>query len=211
MTKVTKKKNGPGSQKRKRYTMDLKFLVCQWKIRDSMRPIDIINKLKEQYNVVVSPGTLAGWYSPMMVKKFQEIAPDRLKVTDLGHNPKQRPDILVDRELIKEIENMSIKCLELCNSLSIPVVDDDPVPSTSGVNTRAASNTVNTSTSLDEQDFGTQNKDYLESEIHVEVIKSSSMSSDTLPDLKILTFKNESSDNEQGVTVFRAINQERKI
>ena len=156
---------------------------------------------------MVSPGTLAGWYSPMMVKKFQEIAPDRLKVTDLRHNPKQRPDIFVDRELIKEIENMSIKCLELCNSLSIPVVDDDPVPSTSGINTRAASNTVNTSTSLDEQDFGTQNKDYLESEIHVEVIESSSKSSDTLPDLEI-TFKDESSDNEQGVTVFRAINQD---
>ena len=93
------------------------------------------------------------------------------------------------------------------------VHDDDPVPSTSGVNTKAASNRVNdssilnTSTSLDEQDFGTQNKDYLESEIHVEVIESSSMSSDTLPDLEI-TFKDESSDNEQGVTVFRAINQD---
>ena len=112
---------------------------------------------------------------------------------------------------VKEIENMTVKCLELSYSLPIPVVDDDPVPSTSGVNTRAASNTVNTSTSLDEQDFGTQNKDYLESEIHVEVIESSSKSSDTLPDLKILTFKDEPSDNEQGVTVFRAINQERKI
>ena len=33
------------------------------------------------------------------------------------------------------------------------------------------------------------------------------MSSDTLPDLDI-TFKDEFSDNEQGVTVFRAINQD---
>ena len=74
-------------------------------------------------------------------------------VRDLRHNPKQRPDILVDMELIKEIENMTIKFLELSYSLPIPVVDDDPVPSTSGVNTRAASNTVNTSTSLDEPDF----------------------------------------------------------
>ena len=70
-----------------------------------------------------------------------------------------------------------------------------------------ASSILNTSTSLDEQEFGTQNKDYLESEIHVEVIESSSMSSDTLPDLEI-TFKDESSDNEQGVTVFRALNQD---
>ena len=100
MTKVTKKKKGPGGRKRKRYNMDMKFLVCQWKIKDRMRPCDIQKKLKEQYSVVVSPGTLAGWYSPMMVKKFLEIAPDRLKVTDVRHNPKQRPDILVDMELI---------------------------------------------------------------------------------------------------------------
>ena len=41
---------------------------------------------------------------------------------------------------LKEIENMTIKCLELSYSLPNPHVDDDPVPSTSGVNTKAASN-----------------------------------------------------------------------
>ena len=105
MAKVTKKKNGPGSKKRKRYKMDMKFTVCQWKVKDKMRPMDIKKKLKEQYNVVVSAGTLAGWYSPKMVKKFYETAPDRLKVRDLRHNPKQRPDILVDMEFI-----LSRKC-----------------------------------------------------------------------------------------------------
>ena len=77
------------------------------------------------------------------------------------------------------------------------------IPSTSALDT-----IVNSTTSFDEQEhFGTQNKDYLDSELNVEVIESSSMSSDNLPDLEI-TFKDESSDNDQGVTVFRALNED---
>ena len=105
MAKVTKKKKGPGNNKRKRYTMDMKFTVCQWRVKDKMRPIDIKKKLKEKFDIVVSDGTLAGWYAPNMVKKFNNTARDRLMVRDLRHNPKQRPDILVDMELI-----LSRKC-----------------------------------------------------------------------------------------------------
>ena len=73
------------------------------------------------------------------------------------------------------------------------------IPSTSALDT-----IVNSTTSFDEQEhFGTQNKDYLDSELNVEVIES--MSSDNLPNLEI-TYK--SSDNDQGVTVFRALNED---
>ena len=80
-------------------------MVCQWRVKDKMRPIDIKKKLKEKFDIVFSDGTLAGWYAPNMVKKFNNTARDRLMVRDLRHNPKQRPDILVDMELI-----LSKKC-----------------------------------------------------------------------------------------------------
>ena len=75
------------------------------------------------------------------------------------------------------------------------------IPSTSALDT-----IVNSTTSFDEQEhFGTQNKDYLDCELHVEFMES--ISCDNLPDLE-LTFKGESSDNEPGITVFRALNED---
>ena len=68
------------------------------------------------------------------------------------------------------------------------------IPSTSALDT-----IVNSTTSFDEQEhFGTQNKDYLNSELNVEVIES--MSSDNLPNLEI-TYKDESSDTDPGITL----------
>ena len=51
-----------------------------------------------------------------------------------------------------------------------PVQDDEPIPSTSGYN-----NIVNTNTTVDDddEDFGTENRDYLHSEIQVELITRS--------------------------------------
>ena len=48
----------------------------------------------------VAPGTLAGWYTEAMKKRFKNTAIDRLNVTDVRYNPKQRPDLLVDLENI---------------------------------------------------------------------------------------------------------------
>ena len=76
---------------------------------------------------------------------------------------------------LRKLENMTAKCLQ--HSYSSPNLDvyDDPVSSTSGINTRASSNRVNdsilnSSTSFDEQHFGTQNKDHLETQLQVEII-----------------------------------------
>ena len=44
---------------------------------------------------------------------------------------------------LRKLENMTAKCLELSYSSPNPDVYDDPVPSTSGINTRASSNRVN--------------------------------------------------------------------
>ena len=48
----------------------------------------------------VAPGTLAGWYNDTMKKRFNNTAIDRINVTDVRYNPKQRPDLLVDLENI---------------------------------------------------------------------------------------------------------------
>ena len=65
-----------------------------------MSPKDIRAKLKADFDVVVTPSTLAGWYTDEMVKKFNNMATNRMMVTHVRHNPKQRPDILVDMEQI---------------------------------------------------------------------------------------------------------------
>ena len=72
---------------------------------------------------------------------------------------------------------------------------------------------LNSSISFDEQDFGTQNKDHLETELQVEIIDNS-MSFETLPELQ-LTVKDDLTANEEKqedfvVTTFRAINQDDK-
>ena len=108
-------------------------------------------------------------------------------------------------KLLKDLKNMTIKCFEFCsdNLPTPPVHDNEPIPSTSALNT-----IVNNATSFDEEHFGTQNKDYLDSEFNVEIIESS-ISSDNLPDLEI-TLKDESSDNDKGVTTFRALNADER-
>ena len=101
------------------------------------------------------------------------------------------------------------KDFEICSDTIIlptpPVHDDEPIPSTSALDT-----IVNSTTSFDEQEhFGTQNKEYLDSEFHVEFLESC----DNLPDLADLevTLKGESSDNEAaGITFFRALNEDEK-
>ena len=103
-----------------------------------------------------------------------------------------------------------------------PDVYDNPVPSTSGINTRASQDLspfrvndsiLNSSTSFDEQHFGTQNKDHLETQLQVEIIDNS-ISYERL--LKIqLTVNDDLTANEEKqedlqVTIFRAINEDDK-
>ena len=119
---------------------------------------------------------------------------------------------------LRKLENMTAKCLELSYSSPNPDVYDDPVPSTSGINTTVTSNKVNdsmlnSSTSFDEQYFGTQNKDHLETQLQVEIIDSS-MSYEFLPELQ-LTIKDDLTPNEEKqedleVTTFRAVNEDDK-
>ena len=114
---------------------------------------------------------------------------------DLQHNILSEHQKDEHLKLLKDLENMTIKCFEMCSDTIIlptpPVHDDEPIPSTSALDT-----IVNSTTSFDEQEhFGTQNKDYLDSELHVEVIES--MSSDNLANLEV-TYKDESSDTDPG-------------
>ena len=106
-------------------------------------------------------------------------------------------------KLIQQLKDLSIKCFKFCkNKLpDPPVQDDDPIPSTSGYN-----NIVNTNKTVDDyddEDFGTENIDHLNSELQVEVIDSGA-SYDTLPDICGLHV--DSSDIEKDVTTFRALN-----
>ena len=68
----------------------------------------------------------------------------------------------------------------------------------------------NTSTSIDEQDFGTQNKEHLETQLQVEICGSSSY--ETLPELQLIVkddpTSNEEIEEESMITTFRAINED---
>ena len=65
-----------------------------------MKLKDIVPKFKEKYKINAPPGTLAGFYNTEMKEKFSKMAVDRVHVTDTRINPKQRPDVLVDLEMI---------------------------------------------------------------------------------------------------------------
>ena len=115
------------------------------------------------------------------VKKITELKNHELVHDILPENDKEE-----HLKLLQELKDLSIKCFDFCSDKlpTSPVHDDEPIPSTSGSN-----NIVNTNTTFDDdEDFGTENRDYLHSEINVELIDSieSSVSSDILPDLEDL-------------------------
>ena len=116
---------------------------------------------------------------------------------------------------------MTAKCLEFSYSSPNPDVYDNPVPSTSGNNTRVSQDLflfrvndsiLNSSTSFDEQHFGTQNKDHLETQLHVEIIDNS-ISYETLPDIQVTVndlSANETKQENLQVTRFRVANEEKQ-
>ena len=112
---------------------------------------------------------------------------------------------------------MTIKCFAVASDTLIlpptPVHEDKAIPSTSGIDTR-----VTRTTSFYEPDepdepeashFGTENKQYLDSELHISYVESG----ENLPDLREMevTFKDESSETEATeFTFFRALNAKEK-
>ena len=72
---------------------------------------------------------------------------------------------------------------------------------------------LNSSTSFDEQHFGTQNKDHLETQLQVEIIDNS-MSYERLPELQLTVnddlTANEEKQEDLHVKTFRAINEDDK-
>merc|ERR1711895_184726 len=71
-----------------------------------MKTIDNLNngksgkKLHNKFNVTGPASTLATWYNKGNQSKVPNLPEDRLNVNDKRLNPKQRPDILVDTEVI---------------------------------------------------------------------------------------------------------------
>ena len=121
------------------------------------------------------------------------------------------------KELLTRLENLSTRCYESTPATStVPATrSTDTIPSTSGISRAAAadatttidnhSDEVNTSTTMDEQDFGTENTEFLEAEI-LEVTHSDLDNS--LPDFDLI-LKHDKSDvefeeSEMHVTTFRA-------
>ena len=174
------RKNGPGGKKRKRYTMNMKNTVYEWRKKDNMKLIDIEKKFKEQFNIHAAEGlfgaTASGhMFKPLIIGKarrprafahldkeltglpvhynfnntawmaqeiFQEwftecflleIGPTVLKNHDLVHNILSEHQKDEHLKLLKDLENMTIKCFEICsdNLPTPPVHDDEPIPSTS--------------------------------------------------------------------------------
>ena len=81
------------------------------------------------------------------------------------------------QKLLKELQNLTIKCFEFTSDTIIlpatPVHEDEAIPSTSGIDTR-----VTRTTSFYEPDepeashFGTENKQYLDRELHISHVES---------------------------------------
>ena len=93
------------------------------------------------------------------LKKISE-----LKNHDLVHDILPQHDKDEHLKLLQELKNLSIKCFDFCSDKlpTPPVHGDEPIPSTSGFN-----NIVNTTTIFDDDEqFGTQNRDYLDSELN---------------------------------------------
>ena len=123
---------------------------------------------------------------------IHEILPQHAMVNDKDEHLK----------LIQQLKDLSIKCFKFCKDKlpDPPVGDDEPIPSTSGYNNRV---NMNKTFDYDDEDFGTENIDHLNSELQVEVIDSGA-SYDTLPDICGLHV--DSSDIEKDKTTFRALN-----
>ena len=97
MAKIPRNKANKG---RKQYSMKVKTYARKLKTIDNLKNWEIRKKLHNKFNVTVPASTLATWYNKVNQSKVANLPEDRLNVNDKRLNPKQRPDILVDTEVI---------------------------------------------------------------------------------------------------------------
>ena len=93
-------KGRPTKSTRQQYPLEIKYKAGAWRTEDNMRLRDISRKLKAEYKLDIPPSTLSTWWNAENMNKFSNVAPDRINVQDVRYNPRQRPDVLVDMELI---------------------------------------------------------------------------------------------------------------
>ena len=88
-------------QRRKQYSVAFKKKVVAWKIQDKLTLTEISKKVKHELGYEISKSTLSTWWSPKYLEKLELATPETSSNTyDTRINRKQRPDVLVDMEMI---------------------------------------------------------------------------------------------------------------
>ena len=88
-------------QRRKQYSVAFKKKVVAWKIHDKLTLTEVWKKVKHELGYEISKSTLSTWWSPKYLEKLELATPETSSNTyDTRINRKQRPDVLVDMEMI---------------------------------------------------------------------------------------------------------------
>ena len=104
----SKKGKGPATKnskkvikepKRALYTLEQKFFACDLK-KSGKRPKEILKLFKDKYGLAPKPSTLATFYKPENMKRFEEYGhrDTRMASVETSINKTQRPTIMVDME-----------------------------------------------------------------------------------------------------------------
>ena len=88
-------------QRRKQYSVAFKKKVVAWKDIDKLTVAEIMKRVKHETGFDIAKSTLSTWWCPKNIEKLELATPETASNTyDTRINKKQRPDVLVDMEMI---------------------------------------------------------------------------------------------------------------
>ena len=104
------KKGRKGRPKRTGYQIRIKTFARELRKNKVSNP-EIKKKIKEIYNMDVPDSTLSTWFNAKNMAIAANMPEDRLNVADKRFNPSQRPDVMVDMEVIlaRKIRNVKMR------------------------------------------------------------------------------------------------------
>ena len=110
--KTKKEKKGRKVKARRTgYPMRVKTFARQLRTHDKLTNSQIKKKLKDSYHIDVPDSTLSTWFNARNMAIVANMPEDRLNVSDKRFNPSQRPDVMVDMEVIlaRKVRNVKIR------------------------------------------------------------------------------------------------------
>ena len=89
------------TQRRKKYSVAYKKKVVAWKIHDKLTVAEIMKRVKRDHGCDIAGSTLSTWWSAKNIAKLELAPPETdINIYDTRINRTQRPDVLVDMEMI---------------------------------------------------------------------------------------------------------------